>query len=407
MLLFVSSIPLIAKKNGYASAPMCNRPAQVTQPRHRTRPVTSQASPQPEPSPRPADSTSSPSLQDELRLLLDPTLNSSARQILAQDMLARVPEALRSFASDSSTPRSSASNESSSNPSSLADCPLVRDLGLSDLARQFTDDVLPDLLANGPRYVARAVDELPNAVNRYSTSSSGTTPPSTSANVPLSSEVIAEEVRNIFNRTPEGLYTPQYEVLLKRDHLELRRYPTLILAQTQMAPRTDDTSSVTEVESAAAMGSSFSNLADYLFGNNESKAPMKMTTPVFLDKQVDMVEGKVAPSEESHESKSEMMSFIIGEYDNLSDVPKAVDDTVELVEVPGGVYAAVEFTGFVTQGEARRQRERIMALLEKEEGIRLAPNADKTFKCLIYNGPSTLPNLRRNEILVEVEYGSD
>lgn len=306
-------------------------------------------------------------------MLLDPSLNVSAKQVLIQDFAKRLPEVIKS--------------------------PCVA-RGFEDVFRQFTEDVIPDLVTNGPKYMSRAMESATKNPRESSTSSSASssssssgssfTPPSPAMNMNM--EEVSREVRNIFNRTPEGLFTPAYDVLTQNDTYDIRRYGTVIIAETAMNP--DD---VTEGESALAMGRSFNTLAGYLFGRNASKTSMKMTTPVMLSKATTL-------DEQQRQTATDSMSFIIGEYASVDDVPKTLDDSITLREEPGRTYAAVEFSGFVTVGEAKRQRQRLLTALKKD-GVKVTASGEDEYKCMIYNGPSTLPNLRRNELLIEVEYG--
>ena len=195
---------------------------------------------------------------------------------------------------------------------------------------------------------------------------------------------IATEFRNVFNRTPEGLFTPKFDILTEKETYEIRKYPSMIMAVTDMNVEKDG-ERVSEVKSASAMANSFNTLAGYLFGKNKASTSMKMTTPVVLSKGV----------------PDQSMSFIIGEYASVDDVPQTLDESVTLREEPGAIYAASEFTGYVTEAEARRQYDKLSKQLRKD-GLELA---DKdAFKCMIYNGPSTIPSLRRNEMIIELIY---
>lgn len=321
--------------------------------------------------------SSSSDWQEDLRLLLDPTLNTSARQVLLQDMAKRVPDAMSDLLK---TPGLCRNSE-----------------GLADVVRQLTNDVLPDLLANGPTYIAKAVNNAAAAAssgaNPASSNSTGAGPFSPPS---FSLDDVGREFRNVFNRTPEGLFTPEFRVLLSAENYQIRQYPGLIIAETKMRPDVDSsviTEGMGEVESAAAMGRSFNNLAGYLFGGNIDRKEMKMTTPVMLNKN------KSDPSEGK-------MSFIIGEYSSLEDVPKTNNDEITLREQLGGIYAVCEFSGFVTQGEATRQREKLLSRLSSDS-IEVTEAGKEAYKCMIYNGPSTLPNLRRNELMIEVVYDNN
>lgn len=300
--------------------------------------------------------------QQELKLLLNPSLGSGAKQVLLQDLVKRAPEVVQDACS------------------SVSSDPKMR--GISDVFRQFSKDVLPDLVMNGPCYLQKALQDLPNNVSRIATNQSGLG----NGIPPLNAEDMRREFRNIFNKTPEGLYTPQYVVLGTFDGYEIRKYPSLIVATSTMNVENKVADGI-EVESAMDMGRSFNTLAGYLFGKNETNTSMKMTTPVVLEKG----------------NPSETMSFIIGEYSSIEDVPKTLDQNVTLREEVGRTYAVCEFSGFVTQGEANRQREKLLSYISRDS-INVTDEGRTSYKCMIYNGPSTLPNLRRNEMLIEVLY---
>ncbi|KAI0564760.1 SOUL heme-binding protein [Gracilaria domingensis] len=300
--------------------------------------------------------------QQELQLLLNPNLTRGAKEVLLQDLAKRTPEIF------------------DDTRSLVCNNPNVK--GLRDVFRQLSEDVIPDLLLNGPRYFSRAMQDLPDNVSRVSKDTAAMR----EAMPRPTREEFQREFRNIFNRTPEGLYTPEYKVLCSYEGYEIREYPTVIVATSKMNPDRQG-SEATEVESASAMGQSFNTLAGYLFGKNESKTAMKMTTPVVLDKG----------------SVDETMSFIIGEYSSVEDVPKTLDESVTLREEVGKTYAVLEFSGFVTQGEAKRQRERLLSLIARED-VQTTEEGKSSYKCLVYNGPSTLPSRRRNDMMIEVVY---
>lgn len=304
-------------------------------------------------------------------MLLDPAMPTGAKQVLIQDLAKRTPEILNDFLMNKS-------------------CQGLGLPGVSDVFRQFQEDIIPDLVSNGPRYFSKAAEGFPGAISRMSQDAESMR---TSMPTSIDPDEISREFRNIFNRTPEGLFTPDYMVLATFEGYEIRQYPTLIVAETKMSPPQSaegSTTDPTEVESASMMGQSFNNLAGFLFGKNDIKKSMKMTTPVILSKG----------------TPEESMSFIIGEYERVEDVPKSLDDTVTLREQPGQTFAVLEFTGFVTQGEAKRQRNTLLSLLSRD-GIELSEGAESSYKCMIYNGPSTLPNLRRNDLMVEVVYSKE
>lgn len=360
---FIASTPLLSPTPIHTLTTCPNRKPNAPPCRTRT-PFRMQATgPSSEQPPADLPNQNVASWQEELRLLLDPAMPTGAKQVLIQDLAKRFPDIL---------------NDSVFNTS-------CKDLGLDGLAdvlRQFQDDLLPDLVKNGPRYFANAAEGLPDALANMAGGAE-----TMRAGFPAQPADVQREFRNIFNKTPEGLFTPEYVVLAECEGYQIRQYPTFIIAETPMSPRYTPGLGPTEIETASAMGKSFNSLAGFLFGKNEDSKAMKMTTPVILNKY----------------QSEQTMSFIIGEYESVEDVPKSLSDSVTLREQVGKVYAVSEFTGYVTQGEAKRQREKLLSMLSRDN-VALSPDAATSYKCMIYNGPSTLPTLRRNEMMIEVIY---
>lgn len=81
------------------------------------------------------------------------------------------------------------------------------------------------------------------------------------------------------SQTPD-LETPNYITLKKTKDYEIRRYPPFLVAETKMA----SSQGMTATNPASSSGgSAFNQLASYIFGSNDRKEKMEMTTPVFTD----------------------------------------------------------------------------------------------------------------------------
>ena len=62
---------------------------------------------------------------------------------------------------------------------------------------------------------------------------------------------------------------PQYRVVSQHGDIEIRDYPPMIVAETQVPG-----------EREAAVNAGFRTIADYIFGNNASSSKVAMTAPV-------------------------------------------------------------------------------------------------------------------------------
>jgi hypothetical protein len=190
---------------------------------------------------------------------------------------------------------------------------------------------------------------------------------------------IRKEAINIVKSTPDGLYTPPYEVLHKTDGYEIRKYSKYSICSTKF-----QIESVSEKEAEMAdplvTGEAFNSLASYIFGSNQNQTKLSMTTPVIIEK------GE--------------MQFVLSEGYNSANAPIPQSESIKIQDIEGDIVAASEFPGIATDGEVSRQRAKLEdALLT--DGIFYD---NLSFKVFQYNPPYTLPWLRRNEVLLKVNY---
>jgi len=208
---------------------------------------------------------------------------------------------------------------------------------------------------------------------------------------------LANEARNVFMETPEGLVGPPYKVLVSSSTYEIREYEGYAVASTSMS-KVDEPYSMDDVASG---GAAFNALAAYLFGANEEEKSMEMTTPVATT------------------SLGEMRFYLRNNKENdttmtIADFPEPLmepleDDlfnsrgAVRLVEVPPARLAVARFTGFVTEGEVTRQKDVLLSSLAMD-GIEIDVPHGAVVPHVVfqYNPPYTIPMLRRNEIAVPV-----
>lgn len=201
---------------------------------------------------------------------------------------------------------------------------------------------------------------------------------------------IAAEAKNVFLETPEGLVGPPYRVLSTGEGYEIREYDSYTVASTSMS-KVDEPYTMDDLASG---GEAFNALAAYLFGANEDKEVMEMTTPVTTT------------------STGEMRFYLKErkEGDNTFPMPVAENDeifnekgSVNIKEIPSATLAVAKFTGFVTEGEVERQKDALMTCLAID-GIEIdVPHASVVPHVILqYNPPYTIPILRRNEIGIPV-----
>jgi SOUL heme-binding protein len=182
---------------------------------------------------------------------------------------------------------------------------------------------------------------------------------------------------------------PTYEVIEREGPFELRRYAPMIVAETHVAG---------PFEEASAAG--FARVAGYIFGNNRSRTgpsneTIAMTAPVTLQPESEPID-MTAPVTMQSEGGRWCLRFFMPSSFTLDTLPAPTDATVTLAEVSGATTAAVAFSGIVSDVDMSEHTAALLAWLgtrglETVSAPRLAR----------YSRPTTAPELRRNEILVD------
>ena len=221
-----------------------------------------------------------------------------------------------------------------------------------------------------------------------------------------------ESASDLTLRRPEGLETPEYDVVLSGKNsgsslgknIEIRSYkPYSVCSVSMVKPRPSKSEKTDrKVGSPELKGaSSFGALAGYLFGKNDQSTAMKMTTPVFTTNFVDN-----AADEDNNEQRDQTMAFVLpSDYwgsDNLSKAPMPLESSgVTLQERQSETRAVLMFGGYASKKEAERRKKELMSSLLKRES-QWRP-IEETQSLAQYNDPFTVPWRRVNEISVKVE----
>ena len=166
--------------------------------------------------------------------------------------------------------------------------------------------------------------------------------------------------------------TQKYRVVFKEKDFEIRFYPSATIATIKSNART--------YREMANPG--FRSLAGYIFGGNESKTKISMTSPVHMD-----VNDSVSS-----------MSFVMPSALSLADLPKPNDPGVIIQKTESEYVAAIRFGGFASDRKLKSNTRKLQKLL-LEKGI--TPKGH--YRYLGYNPPFQLFG-RRNEIIVSVNW---
>ncbi len=161
-----------------------------------------------------------------------------------------------------------------------------------------------------------------------------------------------------------------YKLIRTEEDFELRFYPAATMATIR--------SKVNSYKELSSPG--FRKLAGFIFGGNDSKTQIAMTSPVHMD---------------INDSVSSMSFVMPSKYD-AGTLPKPSNSEVSISESPAETVATLTFGGYASDYKIGKYKQKLQSALEKA-GI----SHDGNFRVLGYNPPFQLVG-RKNEIIVAV-----
>ena len=159
----------------------------------------------------------------------------------------------------------------------------------------------------------------------------------------------------------------KYEVVKSNKTYEIRKYSDRLVVQ---AINTNE-------------NSNFRKLFNYISGANETNEKIKMTIPVTEIKK----KGNVT------------MQFYLPSKFNKDNVPNPSRSDLEIVKIEQGYYAVIRYSGRASEKNFIKHKEILENELKKDNISIIGPPVKAT-----YNGPFTLPAIRRNEAMFEVNW---
>jgi len=161
-----------------------------------------------------------------------------------------------------------------------------------------------------------------------------------------------------------------YIVTKEYDDFEIRKYEASLF--------TSVTLKMGEYSKASRKG--FSILGGYIFGENNKKESISMTSPVSMSLEKEMTMMFLVPKEFTKES-----------------LPKPENQKIQFVETPEKKMAVIAFGGWANDKKIEKYKAKLISLLA-ENNIK----HNNKFSILGYNPPYEVM-FRRNEIIVELE----
>ena len=159
----------------------------------------------------------------------------------------------------------------------------------------------------------------------------------------------------------------KYDVVKSNEIYEIRKYSDRLAVQALNTNQNN----------------SFRKLFNYISGDNETNEEIKMTIPVTqMEKKGNMT-----------------MQFYLPSKFNKDNIPNPSRSDVEIVIIEGGYYAVIRYSGRASDKNFIKHKEILENELIKNNISIVGPAIKAT-----YNRPFTLPMLRRNEAMFEVNW---
>jgi effector-binding domain-containing protein len=184
---------------------------------------------------------------------------------------------------------------------------------------------------------------------------------------------------------------PSYKVLKKDNNFEIRDYAPHILAETVVEGG---------LEQAGKKG--FGRLFRYISGENRTRAKVAMTAPVSQEPKKEKIKMTSPVGQQRVQGRRWSVSFTMPSSYTLDTLPEPEDPKVTLRQVPARRIAAVRYSGFWSEKGYLRYKSELESWI-REKGLTIV--GDPIWAR--YNPPWIPWFLRRNEILIPVDGGSD
>jgi len=158
-----------------------------------------------------------------------------------------------------------------------------------------------------------------------------------------------------------------YQVVKKFESFEIRSYQERYVIQVRYNNQ----------------NGGFQKLFNYISGKNQNSEKIEMTTPV---------------TQYASGNEQIMQFYLPARFDQKS-APIPLNDSVEVASIESGYFAVIRYSGFASDKNFIKHANILKDALLKEKIDFNDPPIKAT-----YNGPFTLPNLRRNEAMYLINW---
>ena len=170
---------------------------------------------------------------------------------------------------------------------------------------------------------------------------------------------------------------PQYTVIKKNSVYEIRYYKDRLAVQTTYN----------------SDGGGFRKLFNYISGSNKRSNKKNIMTSITESEKIAMT----IPVTQTEEGKKMVMQFYLPSNYTIESAPIPNDSKVKIVHIEGGYFAVIQYSGRSTEKNFIKHK-RILREKLIDDGIEIKSKGIKA----TYNGPFTIPILRRNEAMFKI-----
>lgn len=178
---------------------------------------------------------------------------------------------------------------------------------------------------------------------------------------------------------------PRFTVVDSTDAYEIRAYESQLVAEVAV-----------EGEYEAAGNVAFRILAGYIFGNNAANLAMAMTVPVSVT-PIDSRPSVAVTDDATSGQGRYTYRFVIEQKYSVATLPPPKDARITIREVEARTMAVRQYSGRATEANHRASLATLRAAVDRH-GLEVVGEPEFA----VYNGPFTLPFLRRNEVLLQL-----
>lgn len=156
-----------------------------------------------------------------------------------------------------------------------------------------------------------------------------------------------------------------YRIIYQNDVYEIRNYSDRLAIQVDYTNQ----------------NGAFRRLFNYISGSNVDSTKINMTIP----------------ATQTDENGSKVMQFFLPSNFTKKNAPAPIDKEIKLINIEQGYYAVIKYSGRLNDKNFDKNR-KILKNYLLEDNIEILSSAIKA----TYNGPFTLPFLRRNEAMFRI-----